>query len=270
MGNAAIYYYPEADAPLEVIDLGEPLSDMQVSPVRIVDTATGMDLEPSTVDLGGSHRVRITLERFTSQTIVAQLRTFEAHALRGLPFGLVADTADSWAGFASSGSMRRGRQTLTTSGSAFTSWSTALTLSSSDTVVIHSMNPEYKHEQRAVSSYNSSTGAIDLGVGNETVYEYEVGPVVVRHRDFFPFCYLDPSDRGPILTHYHRIHWTLDLSALYSPSGMRSLYQDGSTGTLVGATASGGYLEGTLQGMASTTSSNWFGSTYFSGPRPSL
>jgi hypothetical protein len=249
MGNAAIYYYPEESAPLTVIDLGESLSDMQVEPVRMVDTATGMDLEPSTVDLGGSHRVRVVLERFTGAALVASLRSFESHALRGLPFGVVADTDDSWAGFVAGDTLRRGGTTVTTGGTMFSSWSGVGSLQADDVVVIHSMNPEYKHEQKIVSTYSATTGIVSFG-STRVLYKYDVGPIVVRHRDFFPVCYLDPSNRGSILTHDHRITWTLDLPCLYSPSGMQALYtDDGGDGLLIGSTGIGDYPEGTLQGV---------------------
>jgi hypothetical protein len=256
VGNAAIYYYPEADGNLVVIDLGEPLSDMQAQPVRIVDTNVGQDLEPSTVDLGGSHRVRVVLERFTGASLVAQLRTFESHALRGLPFGVVSDTALSWAGFALGSTIDRDRAQITTGGTSFFAWSAAGSLTAGDVVVIHSANPEYKHEQRVITGYSATTGVVTFGASNRTVYSYEVGPIVVRHRDFLPVVYLDPGARSrPILTHDHRINYTLDLTCLYSPAGMASLYSDGGgDGLLIGTTADGGYPEGTLQGIIGLTS----------------
>jgi hypothetical protein len=98
-------------------------------------------------------------------------------------------------------------------------------------------------------------------------YSYDVGPVVIRHRDFLPFCYLDPQARGrPMLTHDHRISYTLDLQALYSPAGMRALYSDtGGQGILIGDTHQGGLPEGTLQGaltLGQNSNSNPF---YFGG-----
>ena len=261
MGNAAIYYYPEDTRPLQVIDLGEPLSDLQAQPVRVVDTATGMDLEPSTVDLGGSHRVRVVLERFTGASLVAQLRTFEAHALRGLPFGVVADTAVSWAGFCGSTELRAGQSAITTGGNAFYRWSSVQLLTAGDVVCIHSMAPEYKHEQRAITAYSATTGAVTFGGSNPTVYHYECGPVVVRHRDFFPVVYLDPAARNrPILTHDHRINYTLDLSCLYSPAGMQALYTDGGgSGMLIGTAGPPDYREGTLQGIIGDSRETWAG-----------
>jgi hypothetical protein len=218
-----------------------------------VDTTTGDDLDVSTVDRGGSHRGRLYLERFTGQTLVNKLRTFEAAALRGVPFGIVADTTDSWAAFAQSSTIAAGGTSILCNGNAFLNWSSVTTLTSADTVVIHSSNPEYRHEQKTVNSFSLLTGLVDFS-SSQIAYKYDVGPIVIRHQYFLPFCYLDPGARSrPILTSDHGINYTLDLQALYSPAGMRRLYSDtGGQGLLIGETHPGQYPEGTLQGVQST------------------
>lgn len=257
MGNAAIYYYPEETQSLRVIDLGEPLSDMQVTPFRVQDVNTGSDFESSVVDYGGSHRVRFIFERFSGDDqLVADLESFANHAQRGLPFGLVADTADSFGAFTQAYTMSPGKTSITTLGNVFSAWSGVLALTVGDTVVMHSGNPEYKFEHLIVSTWSTTTGKIGLG-GQTTKYDMTVGPAFVRHQDFFPVCYLDPGQRGAILTHDHRINYTLDLTAIYSPAGIKALYnENGGQGVLIGeidSPSSGNTLQGLIRDETATS-----------------
>jgi len=215
MGNPAIYYYPDPAGSLEVIDLAEPLSDLQITQLReVADTYTrgGSFFRTS----GASRlQVRIILENFTSAPLVRQFETLSAHLERGGSIGFALDASKAWAGFVDvdSRSPIRGSTTISTVASnQFSAWNSGASLATNDEVSVSSPPPEGLRETRYVSA-GISTGKTMSLTGNPLVYSYQSGVVLVRHRDFFPSLVMPEGSVGdPIVESNHRISYTLDLT----------------------------------------------------------
>tara|TARA_R110002020_G_scaffold12872_5_gene46773 strand:- start:1240 stop:2025 length:786 start_codon:yes stop_codon:yes gene_type:complete len=218
MGNPAIYFYPDPEGSLEVLDFGEPLSDLQITQLR--DVIDGYSRGGSFHRVTGASRleIRIILENFTSASLVRKFETLSAHLERGGAIGFSLDHDKTWAGFVqtSATSPVRGRAALTTSGNAFNPWSTSAALDLGDEVVISSAPVEGLRETNATAGTTpSSAVAVNLGISSPLVYTYKAEPVLVRWRDFYP-CLIMPegSVGSPILETNHRISYTLDLTVV--------------------------------------------------------
>ena len=104
MSDPRFYWSPDPDGSLEVIDLGEGLTDFQELPalVRRDDSYTGSML-PSCSFQGGSRLYRITLERFGT----AGSSALERKLLNGRKEKLLALAADPAATQAERATARR-------------------------------------------------------------------------------------------------------------------------------------------------------------------
>lgn len=248
MGNSAIYYWPEDDGPMQTLDFGERISDMGEVQIRNVQVADAADLEPSGVDYGGRRSVRIVLERFSSYATYNKLITLENHLQRGLPIGFAVDTAKAWAGYKVDWSMSARESSIQTSGNAF-NYASLSSLSADDWIEISSSNPERKVQRLLVDSYSS--GLVTLDSSTKTAWTSSGCPIFVRHVDFFPVLYLHPSQYGrPIVTHDHRINYTLDLELVDAPGIIDALYTlEGDMGLNL---TEGDIDAGSLQGVINT------------------
>ena len=218
MGNPAIYFYPDPEGSLEVLDFGEPLSDLQITQLR--DVADGYSRGGSFTRVSGASRlqVRIILENFTSASLVRRFETLSAHLERGGPIGFSLDHARSWAGFiqTSSTSPDRGRAAVTTGGNVFKPWSASASLSTGDEMVVASAPVEGLRETNALTSSVPASGvSVNFGSLAPLVYTYRADPVMVRWRDFYPCLIMPEGSVGdPIIETNHRISYTLDLTVV--------------------------------------------------------
>jgi len=227
MGNAAIYYYPHGEGGLRVIDLGEPLSDVQESLEYVSEGAAQGDLGISRITWGMRTRVRFSQERFTSRTRAQELRSLQTHLSKGLPVSIAADSAKTWAAFASNFTLAAGHRTIVTNGNLFYTYASVLDLAAGDVVVFRGGNPEANWEEWAVDSYTSSTAKIALGSGNNTRYDYKQGPVLIRHQWFWPVMYLPlEAVNQPIVTSDRRYTWTMDMTLVEAPSDYAAIFNE--------------------------------------------
>lgn len=216
MGNPAIYYYPDPEGTLEVLDFGEPLSDLQITQVR--EVADSYSRGGSFYRTTGSSRlqIRIILENFTSASLVREFESLSAHLERGGSIGFALDSAKAWAGFVDTASTTpvRGRANLQTGGNLFNSWSSAAALDLGDEVVVTSSPVEGYRETRTLAVAIGAAGLnANFGVLNTLSYTYQSDVVLIRSRDFYPAMTMPASSVGvPILETNHRISYTLDLT----------------------------------------------------------
>lgn len=206
--SAKIYYYPDEDGGLTTITLAKALTELHESRAPDRVTAKRGDGSASVAVWTPATRVRIVLERGLSAGNVRMLRQLEDHLHRGLPIGFAREHTKAWAGFG--GSPNRGYTYVATGGHAFSSWESAADLVSGDEIVMEGAAPFSEIEMHAVSSVSATTGTVTLL--SETVLRTFGGPVIVRHRDFYPALRMPDDQLGkPIVTTERRLTWTLDV-----------------------------------------------------------
>ena len=96
MGNSAFYYSPHPDTSkvaTQTIDLGEVISDLQITPYRISHDAVSIGGRLSRVNRRVGMRVRIINERFTDTELAEKLYTMGDHIERGGAVSFTVDTA---------------------------------------------------------------------------------------------------------------------------------------------------------------------------------
>ena len=233
--NPAIYYYPTSGfgAKLEIIDLGEVLSDLQMTPVRNSIDAMSYQGRFFRTNLNGRMQIRVLLERFTDRALVRKLYSLQAHLERGGLIGVTEHQHKSWAAYVLPGQGVAGATTVETGGNVFYNQSAAM--EDLDEIVFQSSNPETKREWTRVSGDTINTETT-LRLESALLYNYQQDPVLVRWHGFWPIMRLPANQLGrPIVTHDHRISYTLDLTleedvgAIAIGSGLQrgQLLQDG-------------------------------------------
>ena len=207
MGNAAFYYYPAGSSSgLETIDLGEGLTDLQVVPIRVADSAYTMDGRMYRTVETARLRVSIINERFSSASIAQALESMSSHLELGGAVAFTADTDKLWAGF-TKGQPSRADTSLRTLGNSFSGLA-AGTLSNGDVLAIQSPNPSHYLEYVTVDSVVGD----NIALSGSVRYDHPEAQTLVRYRDFYPILRL-PGDRlsRAFVTHDHRLTYTLDL-----------------------------------------------------------
>lgn len=211
MGNATLWWYPTDANDVESIDLGEGLSDLQVEPVMVGPQSRSVAGRNRTTTWSAFHQVRLVLERFTAVATVRALLSLEAHLKRGGLVEIAADSAKAWGAFVSSPHLR-GDTVLATSGSPFASTTGAVV--ATDEIWVRTFAPEFSRELNTVSSITNDEITLSAGL----IEDHKQSPIFVHHRDFWPAMQLARSARGrPLLTHDHRLNYTLDLLLEESP-----------------------------------------------------
>jgi len=220
MGNPRIYYYPDlttfstgAGSGLEVVDFGEPISDIQITPARKVSDSVSLTGRTSRLSWAPGLKVRIVLERFTDDALARDLYAFQGHVERGLLFGFSADSAKTFAGSNSIGRFYRGDSSPSISGNIFEAWESAATLAANDIVHISGPPPAHTKEEHKVNTYSGGV----VGLADSLRFDHD-SPAILRYRDFFPVMFLPESEvNKPLLSHDHRISWTFDMTAMLYP-----------------------------------------------------
>ena len=208
----AIYYYPASGfgAKLEIIDLGEILSDLQMTPVRNSIDAMSYQGRFFRTNLNGRMKIRVLLERFTDRALVRKLYSLQTHLERGGLIGVTEHQHKSWAAYVVPGQGVAGAATMETGGNVFYNQSAAL--EDLDEVVFQSSNPETKREWTQIAGDLTDTETT-LNIEPGLLYNYHQDPVLVRWHGFWPVMRLPADQLGrPIVTHDHRISYTLDLT----------------------------------------------------------
>lgn len=249
MGLPTFYVYPGVSAGmLEVVSLGEPLSDLQETPIRDAVDARALSGRAIRTVLGGRRRVRVIVENFTSQLVERGLTNMQAHLERGGFVGFSRDHAKTWGAFATT-APAMGDTVIRHNGNAWSTWSAAAALAQNDEVLIQSPNPEYAWEIQALLSAPTTTRLVTSGAVR---YDYGQEPVLLRWRDFYPMLRLPEDGLGkPLVVHSHRVTYTLDVELEEDPAALHAMGAT-SAAALSGATKTdrGTSIEQLLAGFA--------------------
>lgn len=231
MGNSAFYYSPHPDTSkvaTQTIDLGEVISDLQITPYRISHDAVSIGGRLSRVNRRVGMRVRIINERFTDTELAEKLYTMGDHIERGGAVSFTVDTAKTYAAFINAeldpfyGAPARGSYRM--NAPLFDEYSTAAP-SAGDVLFVESFGADAKREEVRVHSFDSVSRILQLS----TPLRYNhIGTVLVRHRDFFPVLFRSArNNEQPMLTHDHRISYTWDLTLEAYPAHLLELFYSG-------------------------------------------
>lgn len=225
MGVSKFYWYPRAGGSLETTSLGERITDIQEEEVAVVADAGNAYGQMYRVHQGSTLRVRIVCERFGPVGASATERalvSLQAHLMRGGLVGFATDHDKAWAGCASTAA--RGASTVHSDGSGFAGWEADATLEVGDEVVIESAWPEAQREVATVGLVVADPPVSVLVASPGLVYGYD-GAVIVRHRDFYPALRLPQDQVGRrIVTHDHRLNFTLDVTLEYALADVLTLF----------------------------------------------
>lgn len=253
MGNSAFYYSPHPDTSkvaTQTIDLGETISDLQITPYRISHDAVSIGGRLSRVNRRVGLRARIILERFTDHELAEKLYTMGDHIERGGAVSFTVDSDKCYAAFIGSSpdpffsDPTRGTHIMREP--LFDEYSTSAP-SAGDVLFVESFGPDAKREEVRVHSFNSLTRVLELK--SPLKYNHQ-GSVLVRHRDFFPALFRSArNSEQPMLTHDHRISYTWDILMESYPAHLLELYytgQDVGTGPSAGTIGLDSKISGTV------------------------
>ena len=233
MGNSKIFFQTTSSAvtyPIRQIDFHERVSDLQITPYRVVSDSVSMGGSFCRIARRSGMRVRIVLERFTDDTLAEELYSFQSHLEAGGGFSFAVDSEKMFAAFVS-----RTVETAITGGTVQLIHDDRLLseylstpshgIEVDDVLHLSSFGPGARREEVRVISYDEEDKRIGIGTGAlGSLYNHPL-PAFVRHRDFFPFLIWPEDQTGtPILTHDHRISYTLDFTCEVYPGAIASAY----------------------------------------------
>ena len=229
MGNPTLYYYPDTALSagsvgrLEKVDFGQPMSDIQISPIRSVSDTVSLSGRTSRTSWQSGIAVRLTLERFTDDALARDLYSFSSHAERGFHFGFALDSAKAFACVPGLFEWERGRTLIIGQTNIFDRWESAATLAADDIVHISGPAPKNNREEHKLAAFSKLVSTTNITLSDPLRYDQPY-PAVFRHRDFYPVLYVPEADvNRPMLTHDHRISYTWECSAVLYPSWAASL-----------------------------------------------
>lgn len=208
MGNSIIWWYPGGQGPLQEIDLGEALSDVQPVAVHSGVSSEAADGSLRRMTLGGWLTVRLVLSNFDDAALARKLLSLETHLKKGFPISVALDEDTAWAGILAAPPAQGDTTVTTRAGNEFAVYTgSSAALVSGDEVRISSGAPEVWREYFAVDSVSGTS----VTLAESVRYPHSVGPVVLAARDFFPVLVYDgPPDRPIVSDDYRRVY-TLDL-----------------------------------------------------------
>ena len=222
MGNPTLYYYPTTDHDagtvglLEKVDFGEPISDIQITPLRRVSDTVSLSGITSRTSWQSGIAVRITLERFTDDDLARSLYSVSSHAERGKHFGFAQDSAKAVA-VIPRGDWSRGSTVLSGAGNIFRKWETSASLAADDIVHISGPSPRNNREEHKLDAFTLTTSLSNITLDSALRYDH-AWPAVLRHRDFYPVLYVPEAEIArPMLTHDHRISYNWECLAYLMP-----------------------------------------------------
>ena len=261
MANSRIYFYPGGTeyGGLRTIDFGERVSDLQITPYRDVSDSVSMGGAFSRVARRSGMRVRIVLERFTDHELAEKFYSLQSHIEAGGGFSFAVDSAKTFAAFVNAtGSTSIGpgfaAETFTHDDRILSEYG-AHGLAADDVIHMESFGPGARREELRVHSYDEAIKQIVSKT--PAIYGHHL-PALIRHRDFFPYLIWPESQtQNPIITHDHRISFTLDMTCEIYPGNTHSAYQKaGPDGTNIPDTdkakQDGTTLDGVFSNSAAT------------------
>lgn len=244
MGTSKIYWFPTSTevAGRQEIDFGEILSDLQITPYRVVSDAVSIGGSFSRVARRSGMRVRIIHERFADDALAEKLYSLQSHLEAGGAISFAVDSDNAYAAFNTSGSSLTGGDTAHLMEPELLSTYGGGSPVAGDVFHVESFGASPRREEVRVQSYSNAIRELTM----QAALKYNhARPILFRHRDFFPALFWPESQMGsPILTHDHRISWTLNFELEVYPAHLRTMAD--------GADQDGPAIGGTLADPKST------------------
>jgi len=232
MANPSFWYYPNESQLLE-IQLPAPLTELSWVPLR--DRRSGWTIAGDMRSAVNTGRLRVTItlgpynDTGDYQYLSHQLESMSAHLERGLPVSFAADRERAWL---SEASQTTGSNKIVHGTNVCSAYNASAAFAVDDIMCLESPNPELNREYLRVTSIWSYLP--QFLTATEVRYTYEEGPVMLRHRDFFPVLYLPEDMLGnSIVTHDHRLTFTLDVSLEQSMAGQVALVTGKDDGSII-------------------------------------
>ena len=239
MGTSKIYYFPTSPdvAGRQEIDFGEIISDLQISPYRVVSDAVSIGGRFSRVARRSGMRVRIVHERFTDQALARQLYSLQSHLEAGGSMSFAVDSSNAYAAFVfGTGVIFSGSTpTYTMEPDLFSSYGGGAP-ANGDVMHVESFGANPRREEVTCNSFQAPLRQLQLAA--DLKYNHST-PFMIRHRDFFPALFW-PQDQPstPILSSDRRISYTLDMTLEVYPAQLATLAGlAGSDGLPIGGNA---------------------------------
>ena len=211
MGNAKIWFYPNPPGDVVEIDLGEGLSDLQYREQVDQSVSEGITGKISQVSYSSRAMVRIVDERFTTAALARKLFLLRNHLQAGGLISVAEDADKAVAGFTSAFPPPAQNATVQLVARPWP-YNGSATLASGDEIELLGSQPRSLRQFAAVDSL--AAGDV-LSTSENTHYDYEgqgARWLLVRHRGFWPALRLPKESRNePVITHDHRISYTLDV-----------------------------------------------------------
>ena len=233
MGTSKIYWFPTSTeiSGRQEIDFGEILSDLQITPYRVVSDAVSIGGAFSRVARRSGMRVRIIHERFADDALAEKLYSLQSHLGAGGAISFAVDSDNAYAAFVQPySSLEAGTTTHTMEPELMSTYGGGDPVSG-DVFHVESFGASPRREEVRVSGFNDTMRILTM----QTALKYNhARPILFRHRDFFPALFWPESQMSsPILTHDHRISWTLNFELEVYPAHLRTMAdgadQDGPT-----------------------------------------
>ena len=224
MGTSKIYYFPTSPdvAGRQEIDFGEIISDLQISPYRVVSDAVSIGGRFSRVARRSGMRVRIVHERFTDQALARKLYSLQSHLEAGGSMSFAVDSSNAYAAFVfGTGVIFSGSTpTYTMEPDLFSSYGGGAP-ANGDVMHVESFGANPRREEVTCNSFQAPLRQLQLAA--DLKYNHSK-PFMIRHRDFFPALYW-PEDQTstPILTHDRRINYNLDMTLEVYPAHLATM-----------------------------------------------
>jgi hypothetical protein len=207
--SAQIYWYPETDGPLRVVDLGRGWRDLIEGDPADVVSARNADGQRVLTTYMSMRVVRAACEYIDDREALTECQAIGNHLRRNGVIGIAEDAGHTWGGFANVLPVQ-GATEVTITENLWADWGTGGP-NPGDTIVVQGPSPSGRWEECVVLSTANNRRKITLASGLR--YDYSDGAfALVRDARFWPILRLqDAALNLPILKSDRRITWSLDL-----------------------------------------------------------
>lgn len=230
MADPKFIFWPYGSGTRTFVDMGEPISDLQITPTRRVADSKALSGRVVRTNLTSGLNVRIVDERFTSREKFRQLSRLINHLEQGYACAFARDPDNAY-GHQVRTAVRNSSSVRIEAPNYFHDWTSTggshLFPAVDDEVVLETGPWRGVREYFRVTSVSVSTGYLDIGLDHRIRGIYD-NAAILRHSDFWPVLRLPAGAVGSpsLLTHDHRISYTLDLPLEFQSDAIEVAAQD--------------------------------------------
>jgi hypothetical protein len=208
--SAQIYWYPETDGPLRILDLIRDWRELTHADPADFVSARNADGQRILTTYLSMRTVRAAIEYVDDRAVVRELQAIEGHLRRNGTIGIAERDGSAWGGFATE-LPEQGATEVRITENLWAAWGSAADLDAGDTIIVQGPSPVGRWEECVIASVSANRRRITLAEGLR--YDYSAGDwCLVRDSRFWPIVRSqDAAINTPILRTDHRITWALDL-----------------------------------------------------------